>query len=288
MKPIDLARLFLLAALWGGSYLFIRIAAPVLGVFFTISLRVILAACALVLYAAFTQQLPNLRSRWQSYLLLGLLNNAIPFTLIAFAVVNLNASVAAILNATTPLFTASVAAIWLKERLERRKIMGLLLGIAGVAVLVGWSPLPLSLPAILGGLSALIAALSYGIAAVYARIRFTHNRAIETATGQLVGSSVLLIPVTFTSIPNIIPTGNIILALVTLAIACTAIAYLLYFQLISNSGATQAVTVTFLIPVFSLLFGVILLDEPVNSGLIVGLITILLSVWLVINTKHQK
>jgi drug/metabolite transporter (DMT)-like permease len=125
MKPIDLARLFVLAALWGGSYLFIRIAAPVLGVFFTISLRVIFAACALGLYGAFTQQLSNLKSRWQSYLLLGLLNNAIPFILIALAVVNLNASVAAILNATTPLFTAVVAAIWLKEPLDKRKIVGL-------------------------------------------------------------------------------------------------------------------------------------------------------------------
>lgn len=287
MKPIDLARLFVLAALWGGSYLLIRIAAPVLGVFFTISLRVIIAACALGLYGVFAQQ-SNLKSRWQSYLLLGLLNNAIPFILIALAVVNLNASVAAILNATTPLFTAIVAAIWLKEPLDKRKIVGLSLGIIGVAILVGWSPLPLSLPVILGGLSALIAALFYGIAAVYARRRFMHNRATETAIGQLIGSSVLLIPVTFTSIPNTIPSTEIILAIVTLAIACTAFAYLLYFQLISNTGATQAATVTFLIPVFSLLFGKSLLGEPVNSGLIVGLITILLSVWLVINTKYRK
>jgi drug/metabolite transporter (DMT)-like permease len=115
-----------------------------------------------------------------------------------------------------------------------------------------------------------------------------HNRATETAIGQLIDSSVLLIPVTFTSIPNTIPSTEIILAVVTLAIVCTAFAYLLYFQLISNTGATQAATVTFLIPVFSLLFGKSLLGEPVNSGLIVGLITILLSVWLVINTKYQK
>ncbi|AFZ30258.1 protein of unknown function DUF6 transmembrane [Gloeocapsa sp. PCC 7428] len=286
MKPIDLARLFLLAALWGSSYLFIRITAPVLGVFFTISLRVIIAACALGLYGVLAQQLSTLKTRWLSYLLLGLLNNVIPFILIAIAIVNLNASIAAILNATTPLFTAIVAAIWLKEPLNKRKIVGLLLGIVGVAILVGWSPLLLSLSVILGGLSALIAALFYGIAAVYARRRFRHNRATETAIGQLVGSSVLLIPVTFTSIPNTVPSTEVILAVITLAIACTAFAYLLYFQLIAKAGATQAATVTFLIPVFSLLFGKTLLGEPVNFGLIIGLITILLSIWLVFNTKH--
>ena len=285
MKPIDLARLFLLAALWGGSYLFIRIAAPVLGVFFTISLRIILAAFALSLSGAIASR-SKLKSRWQSYLLLGLFNNVIPFLLIAIAVVNINASIAAILNATTPLFTAIVATIWLKETLDKRKIIGLFLGIVGVAILVGWSPLPLSPPVILGGISALIAALSYGIAAVYARRRFMHDRATETAFGQLTGSSFLLMPVAFTTLPKTIPAIEIVLAVVVLAIACTAFAYLLYFQLISNIGATGAATVTFLIPVFSLLFGKILLNEPVTSGLIFGLITILLSLWLVINPKH--
>ncbi len=280
-----MVRLFLLAAIWGGSYLFIRVAAPVLGVFFTMSLRVMLAAFALSLYGVFTQQLPKLKKRWRSYLLLGLLNNAIPFILIAIAVVNLNASIAAILNATTPLFTAIVSAIWLKERLDRRKIMGLLLGILGVAILVGWSPLPLSLPVILGGIFALIAGLCYGIAAVYVRRAFMNDRATETATGQLLGSSILLFPITFASVPNKIPSIEIILAVTALALACTTFAYLLYFQLISNAGATRAATVTFLIPVFSLLFGNVLLSEPVNSGLIVGLITILLSVWLVIGAK---
>ncbi|PIG93935.1 DMT family transporter [Gloeocapsopsis sp. IPPAS B-1203] len=286
MKPIDLARLFLLAALWGSSYLFIRITVPALGVFFTISLRVIVAACALSLYGLFTQQLPNLKTRWLSYFLLGLLNNAIPFILIAIAVANLNASIAAILNATTPLFTAIIAAIWLKEPLDRRKIVGLLLGIVGVAILVGWSPLSLSLPVIIGWISALIAALFYGIAAVYARRKFMDNRATETAIGQLIGSSVLLFPATFVSIPSTIPSSGVILAVVTLATVCTAFAYLLYFQLISNAGATPAATVTFLIPVFSLLFGKMLLSEPVNFGVIVGLLTILLSIRLVISKEH--
>lgn len=247
-----------------------------------------IAALVLGLYGGLTKQLAPLRSRWRSYLLLGLLNNAIPFLLIAIAVVNLNASIAAVLNATTPLFTAIVAAIWLKEPLAKRKIIGLLLGIIGVAILVGWSPVPRSVPALLGGIAALVAALSYGLAAVYARRQFVHHRATETAIGQLIGSSVLLLPVAFTSIPKTIPAAEVVLAVIALAIGCTAFAYLLYFQLITNAGATQAATVTFLIPVFSLFFGKMMLNEPINAGLIIGLITILLSVWLVINQTEAK
>lgn len=287
MKPIDLARLFLLAALWGAAFLFIRIVAPVLGVFFTISLRIVLAAFALGLFGAIAS-ISKLKRSWQSYLLLGLFNNVIPFLLLAIAVVNINASIAAILNAITPLCTAIVSAIWLKEPLSRRKVIGLSLGVIGVAILVGWSPLPLSPPVIFGGISALIAALSYGIAAVYARRRFMHDKATETAFGQLTGSSILLIPVAFATMPKTIPAIEIVLAVIVLAIACTAFAYLLYFQLISDIGATGAATVTFLIPVFSLLFGNIFLGEPINSGVIFGLITVLLSVWLVINPKQQK
>lgn len=285
MKPIDLARLVLLAALWGGSYLFVRVAAPVLGVFPTISLRVVLAAFTLIVYSLVTRQSLRLKKGWRSYFLLGLLNNAIPFVLIAVAIVNLNASIAATLNATTPLFTAIVAAVWLKEDLTRRKIAGLLLGVMGVAVLVGWSPLPLSAAVIQGGLFALIAALAYGIAAVYARRQFATNRSIDTTMGQLLASSLLLLPGGVISMPIQMPSIGVILAVLTLAIACTTFAYLLYFQLISSAGATRTATVTFLIPVFSLLFGKVWLNEPVTSGLVIGLLTILFSVWLVIGAR---
>ena len=286
MKPIDLARLFLLAALWGSSYLFIRIAAPILGVFLTMSLRVVLAAIFLVTYATIKQQSFHFQQNWKSYLLLGLLNNVIPFILIASSVVNLNASISAVLNATTPLFTAIVSAVWIKERLDRRKIVGLLLGMIGVAILVGWSPLALSLPIVVGGIFALIAAFSYGVAAVYARRVFIGNRPTDTATGQLIGSSILLFPFGFISAPSQIPSLKLFLTVTMLALACTAIAYLLYFQLIASAGATRAATVTFLIPIFSLFFGKVLLGEPINSGLMTGLGVILLSVWLVIETKH--
>lgn len=287
MQPVDLARLFLLSAVWGSSYLLIRIAAPVLGVFLTMSVRVLLASVALILFGIVTQQLPNLIGRWRSYFFLGLLNNAIPFVLIAVAVVNLNASIAAILNATTPLFTAIIAAVWLGERLSWRRIAGLLLGVGGVAVLVGWSPLPLSSSVILGGIGALMAAFSYGVAAVYARHNFMNCNPAKTAAGQLISSSLLLTPIGFTTLPQNAPSINILLAVTTLALICTAFAYLLYFELIARIGATRAATVTFLIPMFSLFFGNVFLGEPVTSSLVIGLTMILLSIWL-INGKSVK
>jgi drug/metabolite transporter (DMT)-like permease len=121
---------------------------------------------------------------------------------------------------------------------------------------------------------------------VYARRTFANAKAIDTATGQLIGSSLLLLPVAVVSVPNTMPSIGISLAVIGLALACTAFAYLLYFQLIASAGATRSATVTFLIPIFSLLFGTVLLSEPINSGVIVGLAVILLSVWLVIGAKR--
>jgi drug/metabolite transporter (DMT)-like permease len=288
MKLTDWGRLFLLAVLWGGSYYLIRIVAPELGAFLTMSLRTLVAAITLIVYGLVTRQFVQFCRHWQSYTLLGLLNNAIPFVFIAIAVINLNASIAAILNATTPLFTAIVSALWLRERLRFAQVIGLGLGVLGVTILVGWSPLPLTPAVVLGGILALLAAASYGVAAVYARRTFPGQKSMDVATGQLLASSVLLLPLGIVSVPAQMPPSEVIWGLIGLAIACTAFAYLLYFQLIANAGATQAATVTFLVPVFGVLFGRVLLGEPITWGLVLGLATILLSVWLVIQKKQPR
>lgn len=286
MKPGNVALLLVLAALWGGSYLCIRVAAPVLGTLPTVALRVSIACVALLAYAAMLRDLPDFRSWWRAFLALGLLNNAIPFVLIAHAVISLNASVAAILNATTPLFTAIVAAIWLGEVFDARRAAGVALGIGGVAIIVGWSPLPVSGRAMLAVAQALVAALSYGLAAVYARRRFAGARSLHTAVGQLAGSSALLVPLAFVAPPTGVPTLRVVVAVLALALACTALGYLIYFHLIANAGATQAATVTFLIPCFSTLWGAMFLDEPLGMGLFVGLAVILGGVWLVIGPRQ--
>ncbi len=144
MKLRESLILVLLATIWGGSFLFIRTASPVIGPVVLMDLRVFLAALPLILYTRLHARLPHLWSRWKSYLLLGTVHAALPFTLIAFAELRLPASLAAILNATTPLFTTVVSAFWLHDRITVKKVLGILLGIIGVVVLVGWSSLPLT------------------------------------------------------------------------------------------------------------------------------------------------
>jgi drug/metabolite transporter (DMT)-like permease len=275
--------LIFLAAIWGGSFLFIRIAAPVIGSVFLMAVRVALAAAGLLAYSLLHRSLPNFRDYWRQYLVIGALNNAIPFILIANAVIDLNASLSAILNATTPLFTALVASVWIGEPFGRRRGFGVFLGLLGVAVLVGFSPIPVSSKVFLAVAQSLLAALSYGLGAVYTRTRFQGANPMHTALGQLSGSTFLLLPLAFLSVPATPPTVTVILAVLTLALLCTSFAYLIYFRLISSAGPTTAASVTFLVPFFSILWGVLFLNEPLSLGMFLGLGIILGSVGLVIS-----
>src|SRR5918997_3629334 len=173
MGARDLGALVLLAALWGASYMFIRVAVPAFGPFALMGLRVVLAASVLALYAAvLARGMSKLRSRWKEFLIVGTTNSAIPFSLIAAAEIELTASLAAILNSTTALFVAVVAAVWIGEALTIKKVFGLFMGLVGVAVLVGWDPIPLSGIVLLSVGAMLAASLSYGLAAVYIKRTF--------------------------------------------------------------------------------------------------------------------
>ena len=195
MKPKDLGALLLLSALWGGSFLFIRVDAPILGPILLITLRVLIAGLVLLLYVVVTHTRLELRQRWWQYLIIGLLNSVIPFTLIATAELNLTAGLAAILNATTPLFTALIAAVWLQEALTGRKLVGLALGLVGVSVLVGWSALTLTGTLIFSIAASLLAALFYGFAGVYAKITFKGVRPTALATCSQLGAALFLLPI---------------------------------------------------------------------------------------------
>jgi drug/metabolite transporter (DMT)-like permease len=277
----DLGALLLLGALWGGSFIFIRVAAPVLGPFVLMELRVMLAAVALTLCAAAVSRLPKLRFRWKEFLVLGTLNAAIPFTLIAASEINLTASLAAILNSTTPLFTAMVAAAWIKDGLTARRIVGLALGVVGVAVLVGWNPIPLSGVVALSIGASLAAALSYGLSAVYTKRTFAGVPPLTLAIGQQAWAAVILMPPAAVGFPEELPSLAVILSVLALSLLSTAIAHLLYFRLIASVGPTKTSTVTFLVPVFGVLWGFVLLGEPVTLSMLAGLGIILSSVTLV-------
>jgi drug/metabolite transporter (DMT)-like permease len=281
MRPKDLGALMLLGALWGGSFLFIRVAVPALGPFVLMELRVGLAVVALTLYVVVVGRLSKLRSRWREFLIIGTVNTAIPFSLIAAAEIYLTASLAAILNSTTVLFTALVAAVWMGDPLTRRKVVGVILGIVGVAVLVGWDPIELSGVILLSVGAMLAASLSYALGAVYIKRTFKGIPPLSMSLGQLTGGAIILLPLAAASLPGERPSAAITLCVLGLALLSTAVAYLLYFRLIENVGPTSTVTVTLLVPLFGLLFGVLLLDEPFGWGTLAGLAIILSSVTLV-------
>src|SRR5829696_8149182 len=281
MKPKDFAGLILLGATWGGSFLFIRVAVPALGPFLLVELRVGLAAAALVAYALAASRVLKIQGRWRSFLALGFLNAAVPFSLISAAEIHLTASLAAILNSTTVMFTAIVAAMWMGDALTARKIVGIILGIFGVTVLVGWDPIPLSGIVLLSVAAMLGASLAYALGATYAKQAFSGIPPLGMAIGQQAAATALLSPLAFVSLPKETPSLVVVLSMLGLALLSTAVAYLIYFRLIENVGPTSTVTVTLLVPVFGLLFGVLLLDEPFGLGTLAGLGIILTSVVLI-------
>jgi drug/metabolite transporter (DMT)-like permease len=277
----DLGALVLLSALWGASFIFIRVAVPALGPFVLVELRVGLGAVALALSAAFLGGLPKLRVRWRQFALLGMVNVAIPFSLISAAEINLTASLAAILNSTTVMFTGLVAAVWMGDALTTRKVVGVVLGIVGVAVLVGWDPVVMNWAVVLSVGAMLAASLAYALGSVYAKRTFVGSSPLAIAIGQLTAAATLMLPLAAVSVPDERPSTIVVLSVLGLALSSTAVAYMLYFRLIENVGPTSTSTVTLLVPLFGLLFGVVLLDEPVGLGTLAGLVLILSSVTLI-------
>jgi drug/metabolite transporter (DMT)-like permease len=276
MKSLEVAELLLLAALWGGSFLFMRIAAPVLGPIWLIELRVLLAGLALLPILVRLNLWHEVRRNWISLLIVGCINSAIPFALLAFASVSLPAGFTSILNATAPLFGTIVAAVWLKERLTTTRIVGFILGFIGVVILMGWKTIAVT-PAFAMAVSAgLLAALMYAIAAPYIRQKLAGVPSLVIATGSQIGAAFLLLPALPFTTPQQAPQIITIISVLALALLSTAFAYILYFRLIQNIGSTKALTVTYLIPLFAMLWGAVFLKEPITPSMIAGCSLILL------------
>jgi drug/metabolite transporter (DMT)-like permease len=280
MAASDVARLLTLAGLWGASFVFIRVVVPVLGPLWLAFLRVTLAFVALFAIAAMQRSIPSLRERWRDYLVVGTINSALPFALYAFAEESVSASTAAILNATSPFFGALVAALWLKEALRLRQLAGMALGVGGVVWLVGWHGEALTQPVVVAIFACLAAALCYGISSVYAKVRLSGMASTSTALYSQLGAALVLapalLPAPLPSAPSVLVAANML----ALAVASTAYAYRLYFRLIANVGPTRALTVTFLIPLFGVLWGVLFLSEPLTLNMVFGGALILAGTWL--------
>lgn len=293
MKLIHVGALVLLGAIWGASFLFIREAAHDFGPIALMFVRVFVAGLVLVPIAPILMKRnqdtsTRLLDHWREFLIMGAFNSAIPFTLIAYSELTITASLASILNSLTPLCTAIVAAIWIGETLTPQKLLGAVLGIAGVFVLVGGSPLELNTPFLIAVVASIFAALCYGIGTVYASLHIKGISAIQASIGQLMGASVLLALPTVATIPDTPPSMRAIISLIALILLSTSFAYLLYFYLLSNVGATRTASVTFLVPVFGTIWGIMFLDEPFSWGMLLGMLIILASVGLVLGARFRK
>lgn len=281
MKTKDLLTLFSLAALWGGSFLFIRIAAPALGPLPLAAGRVLLGGLVLWLGIRATGQRPVLRPHARKLLILGLLNASLPYFLIAAAELHLTASLAAMLNATIPLFGAAFGVVSLGERITARRAMGLLVGVLGVALIVGWTPVAMTRTTLLAVAATLVACASYTVATIYAKKALAGVPSPTLALGQQLGAAAWLVVPAALELPHARPTAAALLALLALAVLSTAIAYLLYFRLVATVGPTRTATVAYLFPVFGATWGALFLGEPLNAGMLAGLALILGSVVLV-------
>jgi drug/metabolite transporter (DMT)-like permease len=269
MNAASLARLLLLAAIWGGSFLFMRVAAPVLGPTLLIGWRVGLAAAFLLAMAVLSGRSVGARSHARHYLILGAFNSAVPFLLFAFAAQTLSASLLSILNATAPIFAAAIASLARRKLPEGRVALGLVLGVAGVAVLASFDAVMLRSGAVVALLAGLAASLSYGIASTYAKSAPGVDP-FANALGSMCAATLLIAPA-IPFFPAHAPAGSsVVLSVVALGVLCSGVAYLLYFRLIADLGPASALTVTFLIPVFGVLWGRVFLGEAIGVHTVAG------------------
>jgi len=276
----SLARLLALSAIWGASFLFMRLGAPVLGPVVLIACRVLLAALFLAAVGAVLRKPLHVRRHAGHYLVLALFNSALPFLLFAFAARTLSASLLSILDATAPIWAAVISAAWTRTPLPARSLLGLALGVGGVALLVGFDPSTLRHGAPAAIALALAASFSYGIATHYAK----SAKAVEpfaNAHGSMWGAALLVVPAAPFAMPAALPSPAVALAVAALGVVCSGIAYLLYFRLVADVGAASALTVTFLVPVFGVLWGHLALDEPLGWNTLAGALVVVVGTALV-------
>ena len=268
MPARDAIDLVILGALWGASFLFMRVAAPAFGPVTLIAVRVSIAAMLLLPLMARERGLSQARRAAGPLVLVGALNTAIPFTLFAYAALTLPAGLSSVLNASVPLFGALVGLVWLGQRPRPRQVAGLALGFAGVLVLA-WPRLasPADWRAVV---AAIAATVLYAVSAHLTRQTLGGVRPLVVAGGSMAGAAVLLLPFAFVWPPAAMPSSGAWLTALTLGVASTAIAYVMYFRLIARSGPTVAMMVTYLVPVFGVTWGALFLGERLASTALAG------------------
>src|SRR6478735_8945891 len=287
LSLVDLGSLLFLGAVWGAAFLFLRVASPEVGPVWAAEVRLVIGA-AILLVVAGRSTLRVARGRMGTFLIVGALFSAVPFTLIAFATLTLDAGFTSLLNAATPLFTAAIAVAFMGQRISARVAAGLAVGVVAVIVLVGWSPLEPGVTTILAVAAGLGAPLSYAVAGNFARARLADIEPLEVATGMVTAGALVALPVALLSgVPHGLALDGAI-SLLAVGVLSTALAWPIFFRVLRQTTPTAASTATFIVPAFAIAWGSIVLAEPVGVGLLIGFGLILVSLVLVLGIKPPK
>ena len=270
MNYRNLLGLLTLGALWGASFLFIRMAVPEFGAVALIAMRVTFAAMVLAPLVLARKHLADVKAHWRPIAVMGVLHYAIPFSLFAYAMLTLSAGYTSIINASSPLFAGLVARVWLGHRLPIGRMVGLIVGISGVALLA-WDKLAVGSGSItLAVAAAVIASFCYGFAAVLAKKHLGNVDPVGVAGGSMAAAAILLLPMSYVLWPEVAPSAGAWSIVAILGVLFTAAAFVLYFRLIAAIGPSRAITVTLLIPVFAVIFGALMLGEQVTATTLVA------------------
>ena len=279
MSPRNAIEFVLLAAIWGASFLCMRIAAPELGPTSVALLRCAIGAVTLLCIFFAQGALPTFKDKLSGIALVGVVNSAIPFVLLGYASLSLSAGVTSILNSLAPLWTAAIAFAWYKDRLSRLQVLGLILGTVGVVILVSGSgsatPALSMSTVVMAFVAAVAATAAYGFGANIARGKLTGVNPLAVAAGSQVAATLALLGPGIATWPETTPTdARLWIAVLLLGVVCTGIAYLLFFRLIGSLGATRAVAVTYIIPVFGIAWGMLVLQEQLTPMIVLGAVII--------------
>ena len=276
--------LILLGAVWGSAFMFIKISADDFGPILLVNLRLLLAGALFLPFLLQKKYLAYFKSHFSGILILGIFSNAFPFTMFSYASLGATSNMLGILNGTTAFMTMVVAYFWLKESITPKQIFGIILGFLGILVLVN----PANGSATLGASGfALVGALSYSFSGVYIqKYQLNANKFVLIGWAMLFGG-LFLIPLSFFNLPDQMPDNNAIAALLWLGIVSTGIAYLGYIRLIEQIGAVRTSTVTYLLPVFSIIWGSIFLQEKITWIIFGGFIFVMIGMYFA-NNKSTK
>ena len=288
MNSKNIFLLILLSAIWGGSFIFMRVLAPVFGAIGTANLRLLIAALFLLAFYKISKYSIQWKRDWKFLLTIGVLNSAIPFTFFSFAALHIPASISVVINAMTPMFGTLFEVLILKMKLTLRKTIGLAIGILGVVIISGSKSLSGTPESYLAIFACLMATFFYGLSGALIKKYGAKVEAKALAGGSQLFAGLALLPFLFTSGLSVSLTPRIAITMITFAILCSAIAYLIYYHLIKEMGPTPALSVTFLMPIFGILWGNLILGEAITLQMVFSALLILVGVFLIVKKKKKE